>query len=91
MKYIKTEKEELSFKEAVIEFIGGKIIRSYISEAAYYIDENDDIYTSNIGYSNTEFLECDFSMIKLDQEVWNSAEIQGKWNVLGNYKELFNK
>ena len=89
MKYIKTEKEELSFNEPIKEFFKGKIIRSYISENAYYQDENDNIYTTHIGYCSEYVLECNFSMIKLDEEVWNSGEIQGKWNVLGSYKEVF--
>lgn len=89
MKYIKTEKEELNFFEAIKDFSKGKIIRSYISENAYYQDENEDIYTTHIGFCAEGVLECDFSMIKLDEEVWNSGEIQGKWNVLGDYKKVF--
>lgn len=89
MKYIKTEKEDLTFKEAIQYFFNGCIVRSYISECAYYINENDDIYTSHIGYCDENFYDFDFRMIKLDEEVWNSGEIQGKWNLLGEYKELF--
>lgn len=88
MKYIKTEKEELTFKEAVEYFSSGCIIRSYISEHAYYIDENDDIYTAFIGYCDKGFYDYDFRMIKMDEEVWNSGEIQGAWNMLGKYKEV---
>lgn len=88
MKYIKTEKEELEFSEAIKEFTKGKIIRSYISEHAYYQDEYDDIYTAQIKYYDKDILKCDFTMIKLDEEVWSSGEIQGKWNVLGSYKEV---
>lgn len=90
MKHIKTEKEELSFKDAISDFFKGKIIRSYMSEMAYYIDENEDIYTTQIRFSDKDVIEADFRMIKLDDEVWNSGEVQGKWNVICHYKDINN-
>lgn len=82
MKYINTLKEDLTFIEAIQEFENGNVIRSYISECAYYKNrDTGDIYKAKIYFSDKEIKP--FKLIKLDEEVWNSGEVQGKWNVLG--------
>ncbi|ELC8463900.1 hypothetical protein QYB71_003041 [Clostridium perfringens] len=82
MKYINTLKEDLTFIEAIQEFENGNVIRSYISECAYYKNrDTGDIYKTKIYFSDKEIKT--FKLIKLDEEVWNSGEVQGKWNVLG--------
>ena len=81
MKYINTLRENLTFTEAIQEFENGNIIRSYISECAYYKNHDiGDIYKTKIYFSDSKIKP--FKLIKLDEEVWNSGEIQGKWNVL---------
>ena len=85
MKHIETIKEEVSFVEASEYLINGYVIRSYISEYAYIMDKYSDIYTTEVGFCDKEIVPFHFRMIKLDEEVWNSGEVQGLWNVIKGF------
>lgn len=81
MKNIGIIKEDLNFLEAVEEFEKGHIIRSYITEYAYYKDrKTNDIYRMKV--VSYEESTKEFKLIKLDENMWSSGEVQGKWNVL---------
>lgn len=88
MLYIKTKKDSIVFGEAIRDLGEGNIIRSLVSGQSYYMDEYDDIYTAWIDYCDKEIHKESYYLIKLDECLWTSGEVQGKWCVLGYYKDI---
>lgn len=88
MLYIKTKKDSIVFGEAIRDLGEGNIIRSLVSGQSYYMDEYDDIYTNYIDYCDKEIYKDSYCLVKLDECLWTSAEVQGKWCVIGDYKSI---